>query len=120
MSQPSSSGPAGLSAVEGIKARSRGLRGTLQESLADPRTGAIAPDDTALLKFHGSYQQDDRDTREERRQQKLEPDYSFMIRTRLPGGRMGHGRGAPDRALLHLSPFAGRRVETGAAGSSCG
>ena len=86
MSTSDPSGPAGLSAVEGIKARSHGLRGTLRESLTDPRTGAIAPDDTALLKFHGSYQQDDRDTREERRQQKLEPDYSFMIRTRLPGG----------------------------------
>jgi sulfite reductase (NADPH) hemoprotein beta-component len=39
-----------------------------------------------LIKFHGSYQQDDRDLREERRRQKLEPAYSFMIRTRLPGG----------------------------------
>ena len=75
-----------LSPVEGIKTRSRGLRGTLVESLADPVTGAIADDDTQLIKFHGSYQQDDRDLREERRQQKLEPAYSFMIRTRLPGG----------------------------------
>ena len=39
-----------------------------------------------LIKYHGSYQQDDRDIREERRQQKLEPAYSFMIRTRTPGG----------------------------------
>ncbi|WNG48382.1 assimilatory sulfite reductase (NADPH) hemoprotein subunit [Archangium minus] len=75
-----------LSEVEHIKARSRLLRGTLAESLADPLTGAIAPADTQLIKFHGSYQQDDRDIREERRQQKLEPAYSFMIRTRLPGG----------------------------------
>jgi sulfite reductase (NADPH) hemoprotein beta-component len=75
-----------LSEVEHIKARSRNLRGTLAESLADPLTGAIAPADTQLIKFHGSYQQDDRDIREERRQQKLEPAYSFMIRTRLPGG----------------------------------
>ncbi len=75
-----------LSPVEGIKSRSRRLRGTLLESLADPVTGAIADDDTQLIKFHGSYQQDDRDLREERRAQKLEPDYSFMIRTRLPGG----------------------------------
>ncbi|ATB26599.1 assimilatory sulfite reductase (NADPH) hemoprotein subunit [Melittangium boletus] len=75
-----------LAEVEHIKARSRHLRGTLVESLADPLTGAIAPADTQLIKFHGSYQQDDRDIREERRQQKLEPDYSFMIRTRLPGG----------------------------------
>jgi len=75
-----------LSEVEHIKARSNRLRGTLAESLADPLTGAIAPADTQLIKFHGSYQQDDRDIREERRQQKLEPAYSFMLRTRLPGG----------------------------------
>jgi sulfite reductase (NADPH) hemoprotein beta-component len=75
-----------LSEVEHIKARSNLLRGTLAESLADPLTGAIAPADTQLIKFHGSYQQDDRDIREERRQQKLEPAYSFMLRTRLPGG----------------------------------
>ncbi|MCP3061450.1 assimilatory sulfite reductase (NADPH) hemoprotein subunit [Myxococcus sp. K38C18041901] len=78
--------PKPLSEVEHIKASSRLLRGTLAESLADPVTGAIAPADTSLIKFHGSYQQDDRDAREERRQQKLEPDYSFMLRTRLPGG----------------------------------
>ena len=74
------------SPVERIKQASNLLRGTLVESLADPLTGAIREDDTALIKFHGSYQQDDRDIREERRQQKLEPAYSFMIRTRLPGG----------------------------------
>ena len=75
-----------LSPVEGIKTRSRRLRGTLLDSLANDVTGAIADDDTQLIKFHGSYMQDDRDLREERRAQKLEPDYSFMIRTRLPGG----------------------------------
>ncbi len=72
--------------VERIKEESRLLRGTLAESLGDAITGAIREDDTVLIKFHGSYQQDDRDLREERRRQKLEPAYSFMIRTRLPGG----------------------------------
>ncbi len=75
-----------LSPVETLKAGSNGLRGTLLESLADPITGALREGDAQLLKFHGSYQQDDRDVREERRKQKLEPAYSFMIRTRLPGG----------------------------------
>ena len=56
------------------------------ESLANPITGALADGDQTLIKYHGSYQQDDRDIREERRRQKLEPDYSFMIRTRTPGG----------------------------------
>jgi len=74
------------SAVERIKAASRGLRGTIVESLADPVTGGLADDDQHLLKFHGSYQQHDRDSVEARRQARLEPAYSFMIRTRLPGG----------------------------------
>src|SRR5688572_6171776 len=74
------------SPVEIIKKASRGLRGTLVESLADPLTGAIRDADTQLIKFHGSYMQDDRDLRAEREHQKLEPAYSFMIRTRTPGG----------------------------------
>ncbi len=72
--------------VEDIKAESRRLRGSLLESLADPVTGALREDDQTLIKYHGSYQQDDRDLRDERRRQKLEPAYQFMIRTRTPGG----------------------------------
>lgn len=72
--------------VEEIKRQSAGLRGTLEASLADPVTGALRDDDQILIKYHGSYQQDDRDLREERRVAKLEPAYSFMIRTRTPGG----------------------------------
>lgn len=72
--------------VEETKARSRRLRGSLSESLVDPVTGAIAADDTHISKFHGIYQQDDRDDRAERTKQKLEPDYSFMIRVRVPAG----------------------------------
>ena len=77
---------ANLSDVERIKTDSRHLRGTLVESLADPLSGALAEDDTQLSKFHGIYQQDDRDQRSERRRQRLEPAYSFMIRARVPGG----------------------------------
>lgn len=75
-----------LDEMEHIKKRSNYLRGTIQEGLLDEITGAIATDDTKLLKFHGSYMQDDRDLRDERRRQKLEPAYSFMIRVRVPGG----------------------------------
>src|SRR3546814_15156243 len=75
-----------MSAIEQLKHDSRRLRGTLRESLADAVTGALAEADTVLLKFHGSYQQDDRDLRDERRRSKLEPAYQFMIRTRTPGG----------------------------------
>ena len=77
---------ANLSDVERIKADSRHLRGTLVESLADPLTGALAEDDTQLSKFHGVYQQDNRDLRSERKRQRLEPAYSFMIRARVPAG----------------------------------
>jgi sulfite reductase (NADPH) hemoprotein beta-component len=75
-----------LSAIEKIKTGSDGLRGTIKESLLDEITGAIREDDQALIKFHGMYQQDDRDRREERAAKKLDRLYSFMIRLRLPGG----------------------------------
>jgi len=75
-----------LSSTERIKQKSDGLRGTLIESLQDEVTGAIREDDQALIKFHGMYQQDDRDRREERAEKKLERLFSFMIRLRLPGG----------------------------------
>jgi sulfite reductase (NADPH) hemoprotein beta-component len=75
-----------LSPVEKIKQKSDGLRGTLQEGLQNEVTGAIADDDTALVKFHGMYMQDDRDRREERAEKKLERLFSFMIRLRVPGG----------------------------------
>lgn len=72
--------------VEEIKVESRYLRGTLEESLQDPITGAIPDHDNRLMKFHGSYMQDDRDLRLEREKQKLEPAYSFMVRIRAAGG----------------------------------
>ena len=75
-----------LSPVERIKTASKGLRGTLKESLQDDITGALREDDQSLVKFHGMYQQDDRDRREERSAKKLEWLYSYMIRLRLPGG----------------------------------
>lgn len=75
-----------LSSVERIKMASDGLRGTLKQSLQDNITGALREDDQSLIKFHGLYQQDDRDRREERSAKKLEWLYSYMIRLRLPGG----------------------------------
>lgn len=74
------------SPVEKIKIASNGLRGTIRESLQDNYTGAVREDDQQLFKFHGMYQQDDRDRREERSAKKLEWLYSFMLRLRLPGG----------------------------------
>ena len=82
ISQPLSA----LSPDESLKAKSDQLRGTIALSLLDRLTGAVAADDTKLMKFHGIYQQDDRDLRDERRRQKLEPAYQFMVRVRLAGG----------------------------------
>ena len=75
-----------LSRNETIKAESRLLRGTIAEGLADAVTGAIAEDDTQLTKFHGIYQQDDRDLRPERMRKRMEKAFSFMARLRIPGG----------------------------------
>ena len=75
-----------LPEAEVIKRESDYLRGTILRGLGDKATGALPDDDTKLTKFHGSYQQDDRDIRDERRRQKLEPLYQFMVRLRLPGG----------------------------------
>ncbi|PGT76577.1 assimilatory sulfite reductase (NADPH) hemoprotein subunit [Bacillus sp. AFS040349] len=72
--------------VEGIKERSDFLRGTLKESMLEPLSSGISDDDNRLMKHHGSYLQDDRDLRNERQKQKLEPAYQFMLRVRLPGG----------------------------------
>jgi len=72
--------------VEDIKTRSNYLRGKLAETLEDRITGSIPEDENRLMKFHGSYMQDDRDLRNERQKQKLEPAYQFMLRIRAPGG----------------------------------
>lgn len=74
-----------LSPDETLKRDSDYLRGTINVGLLDRITGALPGDDIRLMKIHGMYQQDDRDVREERRRQKLEPAYQFMIRVRLPG-----------------------------------
>lgn len=76
----------GLSADETLKAESRYLRGTISDSLRDPVSGGVDADDAKLLKFHGTYLQDNRDLRIERQRQKLEPAYQFMVRVRMPGG----------------------------------
>ncbi|CAK9438325.1 uncharacterized protein LODBEIA_P25490 [Lodderomyces beijingensis] len=71
---------------EDMKLGSDYLRGTIAEGLQDESTGSICAVDQQLTKFHGIYMQDDRDVREERKAQGLEPAYAFMVRVRLPGG----------------------------------
>jgi len=71
---------------ERIKIESNFLRGKLVEGINDNTTGSFPSDEVQLVKFHGLYQQDNRDQRAERKKQKLEPLYSFLLRARLPGG----------------------------------
>ena len=81
-----SQAPQKLHKNEGIKEKSNYLRGTILEGLADMSTGSISAEDQQLTKFHGVYQQDDRDVRNERRKHKLDKAYSFLARIGLPGG----------------------------------
>ncbi|KGX91809.1 assimilatory sulfite reductase (NADPH) hemoprotein subunit [Pontibacillus marinus] len=74
------------SEMEGIKEKSNFLRGTLLDSMQDPITASVPVEDTKIIKFHGSYMQDDRDVRNERKKKKLEPAYQFMVRIRAAGG----------------------------------
>lgn len=75
-----------LSPDETLKANSDHLRGNIAVDLLDRITAGVTFESNKLMKFHGIYQQDDRDIRDERRRQKLEPAFTFMVRLRLPGG----------------------------------
>ena len=75
-----------LSDSERMKRDSNYLRGTIKEDLSNGLTGGFEGDNFLLIRFHGMYQQDDRDIRSERTEQKLEPRHAMMLRCRLPGG----------------------------------
>ncbi|MRS19480.1 assimilatory sulfite reductase (NADPH) hemoprotein subunit [Enterobacteriaceae bacterium RIT692] len=72
--------------AERLKKQSNYLRGTILDDLDDGLTGGFTCDNFLLIRFHGMYQQDDRDIRAERAAQKLEPRHAMMLRCRLPGG----------------------------------
>ncbi|GHA66670.1 assimilatory sulfite reductase (NADPH) hemoprotein subunit [Photobacterium aphoticum] len=75
-----------LSDNERLKRESNFLRGTIETDLSDQITGGFTADNFQLIRFHGMYQQDDRDIRAERAKQKLEPLHNVMLRARMPGG----------------------------------
>jgi sulfite reductase (NADPH) hemoprotein beta-component len=75
-----------LSDNERLKKGSHLLRGTITKDLKDEITGGFTGDNFMLIRFHGMYQQDDRDIRPERAEQKLEPLHNVMLRARMPGG----------------------------------
>src|SRR5436309_552578 len=74
--------PTKLTRNEGLKETHPLLAGTIAETLADPAAERFSQDDYEFLKFHGIYQQDDRD------QRKVAKQYIFMIRTKFPGGTL--------------------------------
>ncbi|GKW25244.1 sulfite reductase [NADPH] hemoprotein beta-component [Pectobacterium carotovorum subsp. carotovorum] len=77
-----------LADAERMKTESNFLRGTIADDLKDGLTGGFKGDNFLLIRFHGMYQQDDRDIRAERAEQKLEPRHAMLLRCRLPGGVM--------------------------------
>jgi len=91
----------GVSSNESIKANSNHLRGLIKEELVDDAP-AFTEDSEQLLKFHGVYQQDDRDRRKEARARGLDKHHQLMIRTRIPGGIV------PAEAYLAHDDIAGK------------
>ena len=75
------------SPVEGIKDTSNYLRGTLAEELAAD-TDHFTEQSKQLVKFHGTYQQEDRDARKNRAKPGVGKAYMMMLRLRMPGGTM--------------------------------
>src|SRR3989338_7870853 len=76
------------SGAEKIKEDSRFLRGTIQETLRGDATH-FSDEDNQLLKYHGTYQQDDRDKRVELKRAGKDKEWIFMVRTKIPGGDLG-------------------------------
>jgi len=77
------------SGAEAIKSASQGLRGDIAAALsAEAAPGGISESAYTLLKFHGTYEQFDRDTATARKQAGEDKDWSFMVRVRSPAGRL--------------------------------
>ncbi len=74
--------------VEDIKLASEGLRGHIAEQLSDPALSHVEDSENILLKFHGTYQQDDRDLRAQLSKEKKDKAWQFMVRSKMPGGRI--------------------------------
>jgi sulfite reductase (ferredoxin) len=95
-------GPGAGSGVERIKLESRNLRGRLADDLKDSSTPTLSAGQEQLIKFHGIYQQEDRDARQARKAAGMAKSYNFMVRSRIPGGAV-----TPEQYLTH-DDLAGR------------
>src|SRR5437773_1284881 len=104
--------PPKRSAVEGIKEESRQLRGRIKEELSN-EADHFSDQDKQLLKFHGTYQQEDRDARKLRRKEGIGKHHMFMVRCKIPGGRLTANRRTLSPALPSkptLSRFTARFI----------
>lgn len=100
-----------LSDNERLKGESERLRGTITDDLVNPLTGGFEGDNFQLIRFHGMYQQDDRDIRAQRAAQKLEPLHTVMLRVRLPGGIIRPEQwGALDEFATHHTLYGSIRL----------
>jgi sulfite reductase (ferredoxin) len=90
-----------LSPVEGIKGGSQQLRGTIALDLVND-TDHFGEQDKQLLKFHGTYQQENRDARKNRKKDGVGKHYMFMVRCKIPGGRL------TGRQYLAVDELAGK------------
>ncbi len=97
---------------EDLKENSRFLRGTIAENLRNAITGSVPEDDTQLTKFHGIYQQDDRDLRPERAKKKMEKAFIFMCRLRIPGGELTAAQWLKMHDLAHERANGSIRLTT--------
>ncbi|HSK40672.1 MAG TPA: NADPH-dependent assimilatory sulfite reductase hemoprotein subunit [Arenibaculum sp.] len=95
--------PAKPSHVESVKETSRHLRGTIQDTLASDAP-KFSEDEYNLLKFHGSYQGYDRDSATERKKQGVDKEWQFMVRARIPAGKL------TARQYLEMDALADRRA----------
>lgn len=93
-----------LADAERLKKESNFLRGTITDDLTDGLTGGFRGDNFLLIRFHGMYQQDDRDIRASRAEQKLEPRHAMMLRCRLPGESLRPSNGWRSTVLPAKKP----------------
>src|SRR5260370_18131300 len=111
---PASPAKPAKSAVEGHKENGRFLRGGIAEELARDSDG-FSEADKSLLKFHGTYQQEDRDARKLRRKDGLGKHVMFMVRCKIPGGRVTANHYPPPAGLTQTNanstlPFPRRQA----------
>lgn len=92
---------------ERLKEQSDYLRGGIKEDLQDGLTGGFKGDNFQLIRFHGMYEQDDRDIRASRLESKLEPKKNVMLRCRLPGGIIS------PQQWLGIDEFASKHTDYG-------